>query len=65
MNVPESIVAEQIDVILKRTALSLEKERISLLKLPATSPEATAARLVFNNRFAAFDRLRTYRAKFY
>jgi hypothetical protein len=64
MHLSESVVAEQIDEILRRARLRLERQRIQLQQLPMTSPHASAARAMLKEGLAAFERLEAYRARF-
>jgi hypothetical protein len=63
MNFPESVVAENIDEILRRSAVRLQQERIRVQELRQDSSEATVTRASFEKSLAAHERLKAYRAK--
>ena len=63
MNFPESVVAENIDEILRRSAMRLQQERMRVRELRQDSAEATATRTLFEKSLAAYKRLKAYRAK--
>ena len=62
MNLPESIVAHQLDEILSRAALTIEQQRLAIQQMP--NRDATRARGALDDRLAALDRLKAYRANF-
>jgi hypothetical protein len=64
MNFPESVVAENLDEILRRSVMRLQQERIHVQELRQDSSEATVARALLEKSFAAYERLKAYRAKF-
>jgi hypothetical protein len=64
MNYSEIVVAAQIDEILRRAALRIERHRIHVRESPGTGPQASIARDMLREALAAFDRLRAHRAKF-
>jgi hypothetical protein len=64
MNFPESVVAENLDEILQRTAIRLQQERIHAQELHQDSSEATVGKALLDKSLAAYERLKAYRAKF-
>jgi hypothetical protein len=64
MNFPESVVAENLDEILRRLAMRLKQKRSRVQVLPQDSSEATVAKALLEKSLAAYERLKTYRSKF-
>ena len=62
MNIPECIVAQQLDEILRKVALTIDQQRRAIEQLP--KKDATTARGALADRLAAVDRLKAYRAQF-
>jgi hypothetical protein len=62
MGLSESMVAEQIDEILRRSLLRVNRQRTHLAKL--VGPEAIVAERTLAQTLAAVGRLTAYRAKF-
>jgi hypothetical protein len=63
MDFSESAVAEEIDEILRRTAMRMEQQSIHTQELQA-GPELSIAQLQLKQAHAMCDRLRAYRARF-
>jgi hypothetical protein len=53
MNFPESVVAENLDEILQRSAIRLQQEHIHAQELRQDSSEATVARALLDKSLAA------------
>jgi FKBP-type peptidyl-prolyl cis-trans isomerase (trigger factor) len=64
MNFPESIVAENLNEILRRAVMRLQQEHIHVRELRQDSSEATPARALLEKSLDTYERLKAYRAKF-
>ena len=64
MNLTEIVMAENIDEILKRSALRLAQERLHVEELPKPSLQSRTARAALTSSVASFGRLKAYRAQF-
>ena len=60
MDLAANVIAENIDQILRRSAMRLEQERIHVRKLPKGSAQSTAANAALEVSLAAFGRLKAY-----
>jgi hypothetical protein len=63
MEFSESIVAEEIDEILRRAAIRMQQQTIHIQELQA-GPELSSAQTQLSRTHAMCDQLRTYRARF-
>ena len=63
MDLSEIIIAENVDEILRRSALRLEQERIHVRELHDDSHQSRAAEAALTISVASFDRLNAYRAR--
>ena len=63
MNLPESVVAESLDQIIRRSALRLEQERVHVGEL-SKGPHHASAKATLADGMQALDKLRAYRARF-
>lgn len=64
MKVSKSVVAKQIDEILRRAALRIERHRILVRESRAMGPQSSIAKDTLREALAAFERLRAHRMKF-
>jgi len=64
MNLTEIMMTENIDEILRRSALRLEQERIHVRELPEGSHQSLSAGAALTSSVAAFGRLKAYRSRF-
>jgi hypothetical protein len=64
MNLPESVVAESLDQIIRRSALRLEQERVHVGELSKGGPQHASAKATLADGMQALDKLRAYRARF-
>ena len=63
LNLSEIIVAENVDEILRRSALRLEQERIHVRELHEDSREGKAAEAALTSSVASHDKLKDYRLR--
>ena len=64
MNLPEQLVAENLDEIIRRSTRRLEQERLHVSRLQEGGNRHTSARATLEQGTAALDRLKAYRAMF-
>jgi len=64
MNLPESVLSESLDEIIRRSRLRLEQERIHVAELRAGGPLHASAKATLANGMQALDKLNKYRARF-
>ena len=64
MNLPESVMGESLDEIIRRSRLRLEQERIHVAELRAGGPLYASAKATLVNGILALDKLKKYRARF-
>jgi hypothetical protein len=62
MNMPEDLIAVEIDAIITRSTLRMQEHRTRIAEL--TGQHALLAENVISDMLAALVRLRAYRAKF-
>jgi hypothetical protein len=63
LNLSEIMVAENVDEILRRSALRLEQERIHVRELHQDSRERNAAEAALTSSVASHDKLKAYRLR--
>ena len=64
MDLPESVLAENLDEIIKRSALRLEQERVHLGELSKGGSLHTSAKATLGDGMQALKKLKAYRARF-
>lgn len=63
MDLPESVLSEGLDEIIRRSALRLEQEQVHVRELRAGAQQASA-KATLADGMRALDKLRKYRARF-
>ena len=64
MNLPESVMSESLDEIIRRSALRLEQERIHLAELRVGGAQHISAKATLVDGIHALRKLKAYRARF-
>jgi hypothetical protein len=64
MNLPESVMSENLDEIIRRSAIRLEQERLHVAELRAGGAQHASAKATLANGMQALDKLKKYRARF-
>jgi hypothetical protein len=64
MNLPESVMSESLDEIIRRSGLRLEQERLHVAELRAGGAQYASARATLADGMQALDKLKKYRARF-
>ena len=64
MNLPESVMSESLDEIIRRSGLRLEQERLHVAELRAGGPLHASAKATLVDGIRALDKLKKYRARF-
>jgi hypothetical protein len=64
MNLPESVMSESLDEIIRRSGLRLEQERLHVAELHAGGPQHASAKATLASGMRALDKLKSYRACF-
>ena len=64
MNLPESVMSESLDEIIRRSAICLEQERLHVAELRAGHSQHASAKATLANGMQALDKLKKYRARF-
>ena len=64
MNLPESVMGESLDEIIRRSGLRLEQERLHVAELRAGGPLHVSAKATLVDGIRALDKLKKYRARF-
>jgi hypothetical protein len=62
MDFSESVIAEEIDEILRRTSVRMQQQRLHIEEMQV-GPEASNAQVRLSQTHAMWDRLRIYRAR--
>ena len=64
VNLPESVMSESLDEIIRRSAIRLEQERLHVAELRAGDSQHASAKATLANGMQALDKLKKYRARF-
>jgi hypothetical protein len=64
VNLPESVMSESLDEIIRRSALRLEQEHIHLAELRIGGAQHTSAKVTLTDGMQALRKLKVYRARF-
>ena len=64
MQLPESLVAENLDEIIQRSAVRLEQERVHVAELSQNNSQRTSAKAALIKGMQALKKLKAYRARF-
>jgi hypothetical protein len=64
MDLPESVLAENLDEIIKRSALRLEQERVHVDELSKGGSQHASAKAMLVDGMQALKKLKAYRSRF-
>jgi hypothetical protein len=64
MDLTESVLSENLDEIIRRSALRLEQERLHVAELQVGGTRRTSAKATLAVGMQALDKLKAYRARF-
>jgi len=64
MDLPESVLCENLDEIIRRSALRLEQEQVHVRGLRAGGAQHASAKATLADGMQALDKLKDYRARF-
>jgi hypothetical protein len=64
MNLPESVMSESLDEIIRRSGLRHEQERLHFAELRPGGTQHASAKATLARGMRALDKLKKYRARF-